>query len=127
MARYESYLHYAASIRSEWEQLRDEGRDVRRFLPDVERLEKAPWSQEIENEALALGEEIGCFAFHPTDIGIVERYNRLAETFRAQFGREPELFVSAPGRTACRVCSAAIRSFSSTVWSPYWNRIPLTT
>ena len=28
-----------------------------------------------------------------------DRYNRLAETFRAQFGREPELFVSAPGRT----------------------------
>ena len=28
-----------------------------------------------------------------------ERYNRLAETFRAQFGREPEMFVSAPGRT----------------------------
>ena len=28
-----------------------------------------------------------------------ERYNRLAETFRAQFGREPQAFVSAPGRT----------------------------
>ena len=28
-----------------------------------------------------------------------DRYNRLAETFRAQFGREPEVFVSAPGRT----------------------------
>lgn len=28
-----------------------------------------------------------------------ERYNRLADTFRAQFGREPEMFVSAPGRT----------------------------
>ena len=29
----------------------------------------------------------------------LERYDRLAETFRAQFGREPERFVSAPGRT----------------------------
>ena len=28
-----------------------------------------------------------------------ERYEALAEAFRAQFGREPELFVSAPGRT----------------------------
>ena len=28
-----------------------------------------------------------------------DRYNQLAQTFRAQFGREPELFVSAPGRT----------------------------
>ena len=28
-----------------------------------------------------------------------ERYNRLAEAFRSQFGREPEMFVSAPGRT----------------------------
>ncbi len=28
-----------------------------------------------------------------------ERYDRLAEAFRTQFGREPELFVSAPGRT----------------------------
>ena len=28
-----------------------------------------------------------------------ERYARLADAFRAQFGREPELFVSAPGRT----------------------------
>ena len=28
-----------------------------------------------------------------------ERYERLAGAFRAQFGREPELFVSAPGRT----------------------------
>jgi len=27
------------------------------------------------------------------------RYTGLAETFRAQFGREPEMFVSAPGRT----------------------------
>ena len=32
----------------------------------------------INNE---LGEEIGCFTFHPTDIGIVERYNRLADRF----------------------------------------------
>ena len=51
MARYESYLHYAAAIRPEWEQLRDEGRDVRRFLPDVERIEKAGWTPEIEREA----------------------------------------------------------------------------
>lgn len=29
------------------------------------------------------GEEIGAFRFHPTDLGIVERYNRLAETFDA--------------------------------------------
>lgn len=29
----------------------------------------------------------------------LERYEKLAEAFRAQFGREPELFVSAPGRT----------------------------
>ena len=29
----------------------------------------------------------------------LERYSRLADTFRAQFGREPEAFVSAPGRT----------------------------
>ena len=58
MARYESYLHYAASIRSEWEQLRDEGRDVRRFLPDVERIEKAPWTPALEREAVALGEEM---------------------------------------------------------------------
>ena len=28
-----------------------------------------------------------------------ERYNALAEAFRAKFGREPECFVSAPGRT----------------------------
>lgn len=28
-----------------------------------------------------------------------ERYARLADAFRAQFGREPEAFVSAPGRT----------------------------
>ena len=28
-----------------------------------------------------------------------ERYEQLAEAFRAQFGREPALFVSAPGRT----------------------------
>lgn len=28
-----------------------------------------------------------------------ERYERLADAFRAHFGREPELFVSAPGRT----------------------------
>ena len=27
MAIYESYLHYAASLMSEWEQLRDEGRE----------------------------------------------------------------------------------------------------
>lgn len=29
------------------------------------------------------GEEVGVFYFHPTDIGIVERYNRMAETFDA--------------------------------------------
>ena len=29
------------------------------------------------------GEEIGAFRFHPTDIGIIERYNRLAEQFDA--------------------------------------------
>ena len=29
----------------------------------------------------------------------LERYSRLADTFRAQFDREPEAFVSAPGRT----------------------------
>ena len=29
----------------------------------------------------------------------LERYEKLADTFRAQFGREPEMFVSAPGRT----------------------------
>ena len=28
-----------------------------------------------------------------------ERYEKLAEAFRVQFGREPEMFVSAPGRT----------------------------
>ena len=38
--------------------MRDEGRDVRRFLPDVERIEKTPWSPEIEKEALELGEEM---------------------------------------------------------------------
>ena len=27
------------------------------------------------------GEEIGAFRFHPTDLGIIERYNRLAEQF----------------------------------------------
>lgn len=27
------------------------------------------------------GEEIGLFKFNPTDIGIIERYNRLADTF----------------------------------------------
>jgi hypothetical protein len=27
------------------------------------------------------GEEIGAFTFHPTDIGIIERYNRLAGEF----------------------------------------------
>lgn len=27
------------------------------------------------------GEEIGVFRFHPTDLGIIERYNRLAEKF----------------------------------------------
>ena len=27
------------------------------------------------------GEEIGSFRFHPTDLGIIERYNRLAEKF----------------------------------------------
>ena len=58
MARYETYLHYAAAIRTEWEQLRDEGRDVRRFLPDVERIGKTEWTPEIEREALALGEEM---------------------------------------------------------------------
>ena len=30
-----------------------------------------------------LNEEIGCFTFRPTDIGIVERYNRMAEQFDA--------------------------------------------
>ena len=29
------------------------------------------------------GEEIGVFRFHPTDLGIIERYNRLAEKFDA--------------------------------------------
>ena len=29
------------------------------------------------------GEEIGAFRFHPTDLGIIERYNRLAEKFDA--------------------------------------------
>ena len=29
----------------------------------------------------------------------LERYEKLADAFRVQFGREPELFVSAPGRT----------------------------
>ena len=29
------------------------------------------------------GEEIGSFRFHPTDIGIVDRFNRLAETFNS--------------------------------------------
>ena len=29
------------------------------------------------------GEEIGVFSFHPTDIGIIERYNRLAGSFDA--------------------------------------------
>ena len=29
------------------------------------------------------GEEIGAFRFHPTDIGIIDRYNRLAEQFDA--------------------------------------------
>ena len=29
------------------------------------------------------GEEIGAFRFHPTDLGIIERYNRLAEKFEA--------------------------------------------
>ena len=29
------------------------------------------------------GEEIGAFRFHPTDLGIIERYNRLAEQFDA--------------------------------------------
>lgn len=29
------------------------------------------------------GEEVGMFKFHPTDIGIIERYNRMAETFDA--------------------------------------------
>ena len=29
----------------------------------------------------ALGEEIGQFRFHPTDIGIIERYNRMVEHF----------------------------------------------
>ena len=27
------------------------------------------------------GEEIGAFRFHPTDLGIIERYNRLADKF----------------------------------------------
>ena len=27
------------------------------------------------------GEEIGAFRFHPTDLGIIERFNRLAERF----------------------------------------------
>lgn len=30
-----------------------------------------------------LGEEIGCFTFRPTDIGIVERFNRMASQFDA--------------------------------------------
>ncbi len=29
------------------------------------------------------GEEIGAFRFHPTDIGIIDRYNHLAEQFDA--------------------------------------------
>ena len=29
------------------------------------------------------GEEIGAFRFHPTDIGIIDRYNRMAEQFDA--------------------------------------------
>ena len=29
------------------------------------------------------GEEIGAFHFHPTDIGIIDRYNRMAEQFDA--------------------------------------------
>lgn len=27
------------------------------------------------------GEEIGAFVFHPTDVGIIERFNRMAEQF----------------------------------------------
>ena len=27
------------------------------------------------------GEEIGVFFFHPTDVGIIERYNKVAEDF----------------------------------------------
>ena len=29
------------------------------------------------------GEEIGAFRFHPTDLGLIERFNRLAEAFGA--------------------------------------------
>lgn len=29
------------------------------------------------------GEEIGAFRFHPTDLGIIERYNKLADRFDA--------------------------------------------
>ena len=29
------------------------------------------------------GEEIGAFRFHPTDIGIIDRYNRMADQFDA--------------------------------------------
>ena len=31
----------------------------------------------------AQGEEIGSFTFHPTDIGIIDRFNRMAEGFDA--------------------------------------------
>ncbi len=59
MAIYEGNLRYAESILTEWEQLRDEGREVERFRGSCERIARTPWSRELEREARALGDEMG--------------------------------------------------------------------
>ena len=45
------------------------------------------------------GEEIGAFRFHPTDLGIIERYNRLADKFDAITEPLEGLNIDANGKT----------------------------
>ena len=59
------------------------------------------------------GEEIGVFHFHPTDIGIIERYNRMVESFDEitrpleQFAGEDEAAQAEALREAeARLCEA---------------------
>jgi hypothetical protein len=73
------------------------------------------------------GEEIGAFTFHPTDIGIIERYNKLAGEFdgitaplEAISGGEGEdiditdaKYAEALTEAKARLCAAVDRLFGS--------------
>lgn len=54
------------------------------------------------------GEEIGAFRFHPTDIGIIDRYNHMAEQFDAI--TEPLEGLSAPEDGQMDVTDPALAS-----------------